>query len=280
MPPSHVDGAGAPVAWDEPALQAAWKAHVQLARQQVAGGILAVLVVAGIWALVIHQDTEALRKGVETAATVTGGDVGGRRSTDKVFVTYRVDGRSYDGTLTNESPYDHPKGSTITLVVDPDAPSQLRTRSNPNHAGPLDAVLFILTLVPALVLLIGVLHAVAARRWRRWLRANGTREAQLAPGALPRLVGDDRYALHITSAAPQPLDVVARLTGTRRWFDSWPLLGGPPGDLEGTARVCRGTRRRLVVFDPDVQVPVEVSLPRTSRTARRWMERFTPGEDG
>ncbi len=268
------------VAWHEPAVRTAHDAHVTLARQQVVGGLVALAVAAGIWTLVVRQDADSLRNGVETSATVTGGEMGGRRSHDRLFVTYRLDGRSYDGTLMNETTSDHPAGSAIAVVVDPDAPAQFRTRSNPNHDGVLDTVLFIGTLVPLLVVLIGTLHAVAARRWRRWLRTNSTRDVHLVPGTVPRRLGDDGYALRVTSAGPEPLDLVARLTGTRRWLDDWPLLGGPPGDLEGPARVCHGTRRRLVVFDPDVQVPVEVSLPRSTRTARRWMQRFTPDEGG
>ena len=150
------------VAWHEPAVRTAYDAHVTLARQQVVGGLVALAVAAGIWALVVRQDADSLRDGVETSATVTGGETGGRRSHDRLFVTYRVDGRSYDGTLMNETTYDHPEGSTIAVVVDPDAPAQFRTRSNPHHDGVLDTVLSIGTLVPLLVVLIGTLHAVAA----------------------------------------------------------------------------------------------------------------------
>ena len=63
-------------AWHDPAVQSAWRSHLRRARRQVTGAVVALLVVGAIWMLLQRQDAAALRNGVETSATVTGGYVG------------------------------------------------------------------------------------------------------------------------------------------------------------------------------------------------------------
>jgi hypothetical protein len=123
-----------------------------------------------------------------------------------------------------------------------------------------------------------LLGGLAALRWRRWLRSHATRSVHVTEGSLPRRFGEDAWVLRIRAAGPGDLDVATRLTGPRRWLDNAPTwIGGAPGEFDGPALVCAGTGRRLVVFDPDVEIPVEVALPRTARTARKWLNCFSVG---
>jgi hypothetical protein len=248
-------------------------------RRQVAGGVVVLLVVGSTWMLLLRHDDAALRDGVETSATVTGGYVGtGRHSfPDDLRVSYTVDGTRYDGTLQNESPTDHPVGSTITVVHDPDSPGDLRTRSNANHPFWVDFSLFLATAGALVLLAVGTWGAVDARRWRRWLLAHGTTDVHLRSSMnLPMGETSGRYLLRITRGEPEPLDVVARLSGSRRWTEGWWVPARSRRRFEGPGRVCQGTGRRLLVLAPDATRPLEVALPRRASTAHQWMERFAP----
>lgn len=135
----------------------------------------------------------------------------------------------------------------------------------------LDFILIAPTLAGGGVLFVGL----AAMRWRRWLRSHATRSVHVSEGTLSRTFRDDEWLLRITATGPHHLDVATRLVGPRRWLDSVPSwIGGPPGQFDGPAVVCAGTGRRLVVFDPDVKIPVEVTLPRNARLARKWLDCF------
>jgi hypothetical protein len=280
MPPSDIEGAAATAAWDEPAVRDAWRAHVRRSRAQALVAVLVLGTAAGLFALVDRNDDAFRREAVSATATVTGSDAGGRRSVDKVYVTYTVGDTSYRSTLNDEPPDDHPRGSRVAILYDPDFPRTIRTSSNPNHEPALDAILAGITLLGVVLLALGAFGGTSALRWRRRLRSHGAQHVHLVEGTLPRLVGDDAYVLRITRSRDAPLDVVARLTGSRRWLDGWPFVGGPPDGLGGPAMACHGSRRHLIVFDPDVQVPVEVAVPWRARTARRWMQRFRPHADG
>ena len=266
------------VAWEEAAVRTAWRAQVRRVRDQVAIGAVVVALMTVAFILVDRHDDAFLRRGEETTATVTGGDYGGRYSSDHIDVSYVVDGVAYIGTVNDESPGDHPKGSTITLVYDPDSPREVRTPSNPNHSGMLEFLLFMPMMFGGGVFLVGLLGGLAALRWRRWLRSHATRSVHVTEGSLPRRLGEDAWLLRIRAPGPEQIDVVTRLTGPRRWLDNAPTwIGGAPGEFDGPALVCAGTGRRLVVFDPDVEIPVEVALPRTVRTARKWWDCLSVG---
>ncbi|KQX74934.1 DUF3592 domain-containing protein [Aeromicrobium sp. Root472D3] len=270
-------------AWHAPAVQAAWRSHVRRVRQQVVGAVVVLLVVGVVWVLVVRHDDAFLRGGVETSATVTGGDVhtGRGQFPDRIYVSYTVDGTLYGGTLEDESPTDHPTGSTITVVHDPDSPGEFRTRSNPNHGLALDLPLFFATAAAIITLAVGVWGGVAARRWRRWLLAHGTTDVRLQCSArLPRGHDAGRYLLRVTRDGPEPLDVVARLSGPRRWTEGWSVANRSLRRFEGPGRMCPGTRRRLLVFAPDATMPLEVAAPRRAGTSEGWMQRFTPDEGG
>lgn len=96
---------------------------------------------------------------------------------------------------------------------------------------------------------------------------------------MPRFIVEDAWVLRVTTTEPPLLDVTTRLTGHRRVLDGTPWIGGAPGEFDGPALACAGVGRRLLVFDPDVEVPVEVALPRLRSTARRWMRHVEHAHD-
>ncbi|KAA1374589.1 DUF3592 domain-containing protein [Aeromicrobium fastidiosum] len=266
-------------AWHDPAVRAAWRAHVRRASRLVVGAVVVMLVVGAIWTVLLRQDDAALRDGVETSATVTGGYVGNgmRQFPDTLYVSYEVDGKRFGGTLEGESPKHHPEGSRITVVYDPDSPSEFRTPSNANHPFWVDFPLFMVAMGALVALAVGVWGGVAARRWRGWLLAHGTTDVHLRSSSnLPGDDGNGRFLLRISRGGPAPLDVVTRLSGPRRWTEGSWVRSRSLKRFDGPGRMCRGTRRRLIVFAPDAKLPLEVALPRRSTAAQGWMERFAP----
>lgn len=260
-------------AWDEPAVRTSWKAHLRRARDQAVIGGAVVAVMTAVWINVDKKDDEFARRGIEATATVTGGGYGGRSTSDWIDVAFDVDGKTYEVSVNDELPDDHPEGSTFEILYDPEDPSHVRTRSNPNHSNLTEFLLFMPSLVGGGLFVVGVLAGVATYRWRRWLRSHSTLPVHVTEGALSRWFVGDAWLLRIET--PSNLDVVTRLTGTRRWFDSGPeWFAGAPGEFEGPAVVCAGQGRRLLVFDPDVEIPVEVTLPRTLRSAKKWLDSF------
>ena len=267
-------------AWHDPVVQAAWRSHVRRAGRLAVGALVVLLAVGAIWMLLQRQDAAALRNGVETSATVTGGYVGTSRHSfpDNLYVSYQADGTWYRGTLEDESPKDHPKGSRITVVYDPDSPGDFRTPSNANHPFWVDFPLFMVAMGALIALAVGAWGGVAARRWRRWLIAHGTTDVHLRSSSnLPWEDGEKvRFLLRITRDGPEPLDIVTRLSGSRRWTEGWWVRSRSLNRFEGPGRMCRGTRRRLLVLAPDAKMPLEVATPRRAGTAQGWMKRFAP----